>query len=133
MSVLEFGVKGLILNEKNEFLAVHKAGIKDRKLELPGGRMIFGETIEDTLKREIREELNLNVHPTKLIDTWNYINHDKTEQVTGVIYLCKTSDLSELILSGEHDEMKWLCLEEISEMNILFEPVMAKWNWQDIL
>lgn len=60
--------------------------------ELPGGRMAFGETAEET---------SFIVEPVKLLDTWNFVATDY--QITGVIYLCKIKDRN-LKLSDEHDK-----------------------------
>ena len=51
---MEMGVKALILNN-GKFLVMHNNGVKEDLWELPGGRMEFGETAEETLKREIQE------------------------------------------------------------------------------
>jgi ADP-ribose pyrophosphatase len=129
---LEFGVKGLII-KNNQYLAVHKVGIIDDKYELPGGRMQFGETIEQTLIREIQEELNILIEPIKLIDTWNYINENNTNQVTGVIYLCKIIDNEAIIkLSDEHTDYKWFPFNDVSKMNILFNKQMQTWDWKKL-
>lgn len=132
MSQLEFGIKGLLV-QKEKFLAVHKTKITDDKYELPGGRMKFGETIEDTLKREMFEELGLEVKPLRILDIWNYMSEDETRQVAGIIYLCKpTSKSITIMLSEEHDKYKWCQLEDLSNMNKLFYPKMIKWNWKTI-
>ncbi|WP_303971859.1 NUDIX domain-containing protein [Streptococcus merionis] len=62
---LHFGVKALIVNEAGRFLAMHKKG----QNELPGGRMTFGETIEEALVRELMEETGLSVTPIKVLNT----------------------------------------------------------------
>lgn len=130
---IDFGVKALIIND-SKYLAVHKAGIKDWKYELPGGRISFGETVEETLIREVKEELNLVVKPIRLIDTWNYINDDNTKQVVGVIYYCEVlNTLENIKLSNEHTDFKWFNIGDISSMNILFDHKMKKWDWQNLI
>ena len=112
---------------------VHKAKILDDKYELPGGRMEFGETIEETLKREIYKELGVEVSPIKLIDTWNYINEEKNYQVAGIIYLCELeANNLDIRLSEEHTDYKWFKMGDVSNMNSLFQPRMANWNWNDL-
>lgn len=130
--VIEFGIKGLLINS-NTFLAVHKKNISDGKFELPGGRMQFGETIEETLKREMLEETGVNVEPIKLLDTWNYINDERTHQVAGIIFLCKKIDEQlEITLSAEHDRYEWLNSKDLTKMNQLFYPKMSQWNWEKL-
>ena len=112
---------------------MHNANITDEKYEFPGGRIEFGETIEETLIREMKEEVNLDVTPVKLIDTWNYINNDQTLQVAGIIYLCKADNLDCLQISDEHTDYQWFDIGDISQMNILFDHRMENWNWDEIL
>jgi 8-oxo-dGTP pyrophosphatase MutT (NUDIX family) len=129
---LDFGIKGLILNE-GKFLAMHKVSSVDKFYELPGGRMEYGETIEETLQRELLEETGLKVKPVRLLDTWNYINEEKQHQVAGVIYLCEVvGGNSDVQLSDEHDSYRWLEPSGVHLMNQVFAPKLEKWNW-DIL
>ena len=125
---IEFAVKAVIIR-KNKFLAVHKRGIDSSKFELPGGKMAFGETAEETVIREVYEETGLNIRPVKLIDTWNYVS--ETRQVTGIIYLCSANDHEEVVLSEEHDQYLWLSYDtdSLDMMNRLFKPQMLKWDW----
>jgi 8-oxo-dGTP diphosphatase len=99
--------------------------------ELPGGRMEFGETAEETLKREVKEETNFVVEPMKLLDTWNFISKDY--QITGIIYLCKII-AGDFKLSDEHDKYQWLELNDMSInlMHDVFKERMVNWNMKGL-
>lgn len=65
-----FATKALIMID-DKFLAMYSM-VNGKKLwDLPGGRMEFGENAEETLAREIAEELSIKVKPSNLVDTWN--------------------------------------------------------------
>jgi 8-oxo-dGTP pyrophosphatase MutT (NUDIX family) len=125
---IEFAVKALIFNG-NKFLAMHKRYIKSDKFELPGGRMNFGETAEETVIREVFEETNLHITPISLVDTWNYVTD--AIQVTGIIYLCAAQNFEKIILSEEHDNFEWFATnkESLERMSNGFKSKMLNWNW----
>ena len=89
--------------------------------------MEYGETAEETLIREVKEEINLGIDSCELLDTWNYVS--KEYQITGVIYLCTIKD-GNIILSDEHDEFQWLDFndESINIMHDVFKERMIRWN-----
>lgn len=124
--IIYFATKALIIN-KDKFLIMHKSNIKENIWELPGGRMEFGESAEETLKREVLEETGLFVYQEKILDTWDYIGKDY--QITGIIYLCKV-DKIDIKLSDEHDEYKWVDLnkESISYMHEVYKVRMKNWE-----
>lgn len=62
------GSYGLVI-ENDEILLVDKVGGPyDGKLDLPGGSLEFGETPEEALKRELQEEVGINVDEYELYD-----------------------------------------------------------------
>lgn len=130
--MIEFGVKALLFNDST-FLALHKTGIASPKYELPGGRMVFGETAEETVVREVFEETGLHVKPLRVIDTWNYIHENR--QITGIIYLCEAENIDSLRLSDEHDAYEWLGTDAVSleKMNRLVKPQMLTWDWDALI
>ena len=129
-----FASKALVIKD-NKFLALFNKTIEGVKWDLPGGRMKFGENAEETLYREIIEELGVEVLPIRLIDTWNYIvNEEKMIQITGVIYYCKLN-CYDIKLSDEHDGYQWFDIGSYNkEFNQnVFSERMEKWNWATIL
>lgn len=127
---IEFATKAFILKD-GKYLALHKTEAKHNLYELPGGRMEFGETAEETLLREIKEETNLLVEPIKILDTWNVIMD--SHQITGIIYLCKVKE-GNFVLSDEHDRYQWLEFNDAS-LNMMygaFKERMQNWNIKKI-
>lgn len=125
-----FACKALIINN-NKFLALYNK-VEGKKLwDLPGGRMEFGESAEETLKREVYEELGVTVKPIKLVDTWNLVGD---MQITGIIYYCDV-DSMDFKLSHEHEGYEWIDINHLSESFTakIFQDRMKRWNWDAIV
>ena len=83
--------------------------------EFPGGKMEVGETPEEALKREIREELSTEIQLDKLFCTveWDYPKFHLTMHC----YLC--SLLTEALHLNEHEAARWLPKEELDSVQWL--------------
>ena len=77
--------------------------------EFPGGKIEPGESPEDALKREIREELTTEIEVDELLTTVEY-DYPKFH-LTMHCYLCTiiSGDLSLL----EHEDARWLAIDEL--------------------
>ena len=83
--------------------------------EFPGGKMEAGETPEEALKREIREELSTDISVDEFLCT---VEHDYPAfHLTMHCYLC--SLLSEALHLNEHEAAKWLSNEELDSIKWL--------------
>ncbi|MCP4163985.1 MAG: NUDIX domain-containing protein [Deltaproteobacteria bacterium] len=126
-----FAVKGIVFKD-NKFLIVKRKDCTPDVWELPGGHLEFGETAEETIVREMKEETNLNVKPTSLLETWNSYFHNR--QITGIIYKCEALHY-QVKLSDEHSEYKWISHID-GDFNILhpvFREKMLEWDWNSII
>ena len=83
--------------------------------EFPGGKVEPGESPEDALKREIREELATEIEVDELLTTVEY-DYPKFH-LTMHCYLCTiiSGDLSLL----EHEDARWLAIDELDSVKWL--------------
>ena len=83
--------------------------------EFPGGKTEVGESLEDALKREIREELGAEIEVGELLDTveWDYPNFHLTMHC----FVC--SLLSDTLQLKEHEADAWLGAESLHSVKWL--------------
>ena len=72
--------------------------------EFPGGKVENNENFENALKREIYEELSINIEIIKKIASEKYTD-DKID-VEVHYFLCESQN--DKIILSEHEDMKWV-------------------------
>ena len=106
----------VIVRDGRALLARRAPGQKHEGLwEFPGGKVEAGESPEDALRREIREELETEIRVGELIDTIEYDYPDF--HLSMKCYACT-------ILSGdlhlvEHEAARWLTAEQLGSVEWL--------------
>ena len=88
---------------------VHKPG----QWDIPGGRLELGEDPIAGLKREVLEEVGINVEIEMPIDI-HHFTRDDGQKITMIIFWCKPLS-TDIVLSEEHQEHKWVSLESANE------------------
>lgn len=83
--------------------------------EFPGGKIDAGETPEEALCREIKEELDTEIAVGELFTTIDY--DYPTFHITMHCYLCTIENGSLTLL--EHEAAKWLSLEQLDSVTWL--------------
>ena len=83
--------------------------------EFPGGKMEAGETPEEALMREIREELSTEISVDEFLCTVEY--DYPAFHLTMHCYLC--SLLTEALHLNEHEAAKWLSKDELDSVKWL--------------
>ena len=96
---------GIIIHNGKVLLAQRKKG-KDLefKWELPGGKLEEGETLPQCLKRELIEELNLEVEVEKLFLTTEYAYEFGKFVLNTFIAKCKNPFISK---TDAHEQYVW--------------------------
>lgn len=116
-------VKGVILNQ-NKVLII-KRDDRDQvgagAWECAGGKIDFGETLEDALLREVREEVGLDVTVEKLLYAATFYT-DPTREVIVLTYKCR-AEHTQVLLSEEHSEYRWVDEDEFRR--VLHPPIIA--------
>ena len=64
----QLGTYGLIISQEKILLIKKNGGPYHGKLDLPGGTIEFGERPEEALKRELMEEVGIEVNEYELFD-----------------------------------------------------------------
>lgn len=72
--------------------------------ELPGGGLEYGETPNEALLRELKEETGLEIKIIKPIYTFTKIR--KEYQTVGIGYLCIPTN-NQVVISNEHTEYRF--------------------------
>jgi ADP-ribose pyrophosphatase YjhB (NUDIX family) len=113
---LQVGVKALLRNSNGKYLLLKRSLIKYPEVIEPwdiiGGRITPGKTLIDNLKREIKEETQLELTAKPELLYAQDILRIPGRHVVRVTYKADIEGEPVIDLS-EHDEFKWVTLEQI--------------------
>jgi len=131
-----FGVYGLIIENNKIVLVKKNGGPYDGKFDLPGGSFEFGETPQEALKRELLEEIGINLKECELVDAdsvkfdWFYNNEPLKWHHIGIFYKVLSyenniltnvniDDKNNDSFGAEYYDINKLKKEDLSEIAIL--------------
>lgn len=106
-------------------LAVRRADTKKflpGKFELPGGHVEFGEGLEAALKREVREELHVEIRVGEPFYAFTYLRDRGRIHSIEVDYLAKLKDHRQKVRlnASDHSQYRWIGEKEITQF---YDPV----------
>lgn len=117
------GVYGIILKNHSILLVKKSRGPYSGKLDLPGGKPEHGESILQTLKREILEETGVKAHTSTLFDNYSTVAEqfidkniqEKTHHL-GMIYLIVSYDDTTLMHEMNTEDSLGACWYQLADL-----------------
>ncbi len=110
-------VVAAIIQHENKILCVqrdeNKLSYISKKYEFPGGKVESGETLQETIIREIQEELKIKIVPIQQFITVDHEYPDFNLKMHS--YICKCENV-EIVLT-EHIQYKWLKINELIDLD----------------
>jgi len=104
-----------------KYLLLQRSAAKDfgrGAWECMSGRVDQGESFADAVRREVREELGVEVQVEFIIGTMHFYRGAATpdNELVGVQYCCSLADPASIRISAEHSVYRWVTLAEAEEL-----------------
>ena len=117
MTINVFKVTAAVI-EKDGKILIAKRRLGDRhggRWEFPGGKIDFGETPEECLKRELKEELGIEAEVGEFVCACTF----KYMFVPLELLVYKARYISGKFQALDHDELKWVDPSELNKYDFV--------------
>ena len=108
-------VAAIIIKDNKVFATQRGYGDFKDGWEFPGGKVEEGESPEEALVREIKEELDADIRVGRLLDTVEYDYPDF--HLSMKCFMCEL--ISEEVILKEHEAARWLTRAELGTVDWL--------------
>lgn len=113
-----------LIYDEERILVQEKVGTKYKGgLVFPGGHVEEGESLRDSMIREIKEETGLTIKNLQLCGFKDWIQEDGTRYI---VILYKTNQFEGEIQSSKEGRVFWLDRKDIADANLI-------WNMRELL
>lgn len=95
--------------------------------DIPGGLVEYGELPKDGVIRETKEEVNLNIIPTKVIHEDSNVDSSKDLIFIRLVYLCDLNDDINNIKLDKDEHSEYRFINSLNELdNELISPFLEE-------
>lgn len=111
------GCGAVIVNEKNELLLQLRNKAPEKEYwSIPGGKLELFETFEEAVKREVKEEIGVEVQVIDLLGICDHIIKNEERHWVSPSFLCKiVRGEPQIMEPTKHLDMKWFPLDNLPE------------------
>lgn len=116
------GVCAIVINEEGKILAARrgpKARNERGKWEFPGGSIEFGDTLRQSIVREMIEELGVEIETGDQLPAIDHLLPDEKQHWVANAFISKITKGTPQILEPEKCvEIRWVTWDEMKKMDI---------------
>ena len=95
---------------------------------LPGGKVDFGETAEETTRKEIREETGLICEAARFLFYQDSLPGPETPlHFVNLYFECRVA--GDVALNSESSEFAWVARDEVEAMALVFQNDEGLWRY----
>lgn len=121
------GVGAIVFNDEDKILLIERGNDPHQGLwAFPGGMIELGEKIDDALKREVKEECNIEIHVEGIADGFDLILKDDDGDVRFhyiILNYYATYINGDLLPGDDVNDAQWFSYDDVDSLNI---PDMAR-------
>lgn len=116
------GIGAIIFNQEGKaFLAKRgkKAQNEQGKWSYPGGALRLGETFSQCVKREMKEEFDIDVEPHDQLGTFNHMLPKEKQHWVAIAFICKLLKGKPVIQEKDKEiEIGWFTFRETEKLSL---------------
>ena len=116
------GIGAVIFNKDGKMFLSKRGGKAQNekgKWESPGGALEFGESFEETIIREIKEEFDFIVEPIEILQPFNHLIPEEKQHWIALAFICTVKEGKPKILEPEKSvEIGWFTFQEMEKMDL---------------
>jgi len=119
-------VAAIIVNAKNELLVAVRANDPGKGLwDLPGGFVDPGESAEQALRREVKEELNLEIDSITYFCSMpnEYVYKQFTYTTVDLAFICQVDNFSGLRAMDDIENAMFISKNEVDTKKFAFDSI----------
>ena len=119
-------VAAIIVNTKNELLVTVRASDPGKgRWDLPGGFVDPGESAEQALRREVKEELNLEAQSMIYFCSVpnEYVYKQVTYTTVDLAFICQTRDFSGLQTMDDIEDVMFISADDVDFEQFAFDSI----------
>jgi len=115
------GVGAVIVRDGRALIIKRAHEPRKGEWSLPGGLLELGESLTDAVRREIREETNLDIEVGPIIETFDRVHRDADGRIRYhfviIDYVCWSSE-GDAVPGSDADGVAWVSESEIDEYKV---------------
>ena len=116
------GIGAVIVNKDRKiFLSQRGRNARNEKgrWECPGGGLEFGDTFENTIIREIKEEFGIDIKIVDSLEPFNHLIPEEKQHWVALCFVCKVVKGEPKILEpNKCQAIGWFTLKEMGNMDL---------------